>query len=378
MKKLIVFLMVCAISVTSFASTSDAKVKKFSQESKLVDACYSKENIAVSPMSLNQALGMVQNGASGKTAKELNNYLGMSASEYNKYSKKFNSNLAKELKVANSVWLTDNKSYVLSDKFSKTLKDNYKVSCQRVAFGTDAGTKKINTWVKKKTGGMIPKMFDSTSSSTRLTLINAIYFESEWLSNFEKNDTYKGTFNGLTDKSNNVDFMYGETNYYLENSKALGVVKPYKNQRFEFIAILPKKSGDFKLSNLDIESLMKGKKMKSVHYNLPKFEVESTLSLKDVLSKDFGVKLAFTDDAEFSKLLSSGQPLKIDKVSQKVKIKVDENGTKAAAATSVEMTDCAIALQDKFKQIDFNRPFAFVIYDKETDSVLFYGKIVDL
>ena len=114
------------------------------------------------------------------------------------------------------------------------------------------------------------------------------------------------------------------------------------------------------------------------YFGLPKFEFEVKNDLGSVLKNKLGFKTALSDNAEFGNILSSGQKLHIDKVMQKVKIKVDENGTKAAASTIIDMVDGAVAIEEKFKRIDFNRPFAFMILDKDTDSVLFYGKVVNL
>ena len=378
MKKFLVSILLGAAILTSGVSTSYAKTVSYTTESKLLDACSGDSNSIVSPLSLNQALGMVGNGATGKTAKEFKKYFGVSQSSYNKYSKNLINNKSGELKVANSVWLTNDTNYKLKKSFNSVLKKNYGVSCKRVAFGTQSGTDKINKWVSDNTGGMIPNMLKNTSASTRLSLVNAIYFESEWGINFDKESTRTTKFSNLNGKSSTVDYMNGETSYFLENKKAYGVVKPYKNARYEFVAILPKSKGDFNVSDLEVESLLKSKKEMKTYFGLPKFEFEVKNDLGSVLKNKLGFKTALSDNAEFGNILSSGQKLHIDKVMQKVKIKVDENGTKAAASTIIDMVDGAVAIEEKFKRIDFNRPFAFMILDKDTDSVLFYGKVMNL
>ena len=225
---------------------------------------------------------------------------------------------------------------------------------------------------------MIPKLLDSTSPQTKALLANALYFDAQWGNKFQASATEKDTFTNSDGETCSVDFMNGKGNDYFNNGQAEGFSKYYENGRFEFIAMLPLGENELDLEQLDLESFLESRTEEyKVTVSMPKFEFDfSADNLKSVL-KSFGIREAFSANAKLDKITSTGERLLIGDVVQKAKIVVEEDGTKAAAATGVIALGAALD-QREYKTVKLDRPFAFIIYDNEADSILFIGKVNQL
>lgn len=355
---------------------STVQAASYKNEAKLVDRLEKKnKNIVVSPLSLNMALAMAGNGASGSTKKEIEKYLGTDISGYNKFVKKNYSKSVKELKAANSVWSTNAPGYTLRRSYTKKLKNYYNAQSYQVDFAKRATVRKMNKWVKKHTGDMIPEIVQKVPVKTKLILVNALYFDANWMDTFYDGATADDRFTNSDNSQSDVPFMHGGAEYYFENEKATGFAKSYLNSRFEFVAVLPKEKGTFDVSGLDLSSFLASRTSDyGVTVEMPKFEFDySADRLKKVL-KASGIKKSFGSQAEFGKMFASGEKMMIDDVIQKAKIIVDEDGTKAAAATAIMAKSTAFLRRD-YKTVKLDRPFVFLIYDKAADSILFIGKV---
>ena len=375
--KRIVCMILCAGMLG--AGSSPVAAAKYEKEAALIEALEKEnENIIISPLSLNMALAMTGNGASGTTKKEIASYLGTEIGNYNKYVKQYYQNSVKELSVANSIWIAKDKNYDLNKTFSQKLKKCYQAKGFEVNFAKPATVNKINQWVEKNTGGMIPKLLDSTSPQTKALLANALYFDAQWGNKFQASATEKDTFTNSDGETCSVDFMNGKGNDYFNNGQAEGFSKYYENGRFEFIAMLPLGENELDLEQLDLESFLESRTEEyKVTVSMPKFEFDfSADNLKSVL-KSFGIREAFSANAKLDKITSTGERLLIGDVVQKAKIVVEEDGTKAAAATGVIALGAALD-QREYKTVKLDRPFAFIIYDNEADSILFIGKVNQL
>ena len=359
--------------------STPAFAAKYETETALVEQLEKKEeNIIISPLSLDMALAMAANGASGSTKKEIASYLGMSIAAYNKYVKKNYPNSVKELSVANSIWIAKDKSYALNEAFSNKLKKFYRAKGFEVNFAKAGTVKKINKWVKKNTGGMIPKLLNSTSPETKALLANALYFDAQWGNKFNSGATVKDTFTNSSGETSDIDFMNGKGDDYFNNGKAEGFSKYYENGRFEFIAMLPLEGNELDLEQMELESFLESRNSAyKVTVSMPKFEFEySADTLKSAL-KSLGIQEAFSANAKLNKITSTGQRLIVDDVVQKAKIIVEEDGTKAAAATGIIALGAALDERES-KDIKLDRPFAFFIYDNQAESIVFIGKVNQL
>ena len=371
----------CLVLCAGMVGTGSTAVfaAKYEKEAALVEKLEKQDqNILISPLSLNMALAMTANGASGKTKKEIAAYLGDSIASYNIYVKKNYKSSVEELQVANSIWVAKDADYELNKTFSTKLKKFYQAKGFEVKFGKPATAKKINNWVKKNTGGMIPKLLDSTSPQTEAILANALYFDAQWMNKFSHDATAKDTFTNSNGKEVKTDFMNGKGSDYFSNDLAEGFSRYYQNSRFEFIAILPKEGVELDLEQIGLESFLASRTSDYiVTVSMPKFEFDfSADNLKTAL-QDMGIKQAFSANAKLDKITSTGKQLKIDDVIQKAKIIVEEDGTKAAAATGMVVVGSALDQRER-KNIKLDRPFAFLIYDNQADSILFIGKVNQL
>lgn len=339
------------------------------------------KNIMLSPTSLNFALGMIAEGAKGETKEALKEYLGTDdfaayAKQYMENIKKYNSDeenygYKSKLKIADAVWADDDLK--LQDAFKKSVSSNFSAKVENLDFSnTDKTCKRINKWCDKNTEGLIPKIItpDTISKDTELCLTNSLYFESGWSGDPWTLSNKKEKF-GDKEKTK---YMTRAGDRYYENDKATAFGRNYANG-LSFVGILPNEEGDFTLEDLDIESLLKSEpEYDEVDCKMPKLNFETSAILNDMLS-DLCLKNIFSNDADFSGIADKNT--KVSAVLQKTKLELDENGTKAAAATAAVM-ECmsAMAPDPVVKSVELTRPFAFLIFDEMNNEILFMGKVV--
>ena len=216
-------------------------------------------------------------------------------------------------------------------------------------------------------------------------LINALAFEAEWQTPYNSYQVYdEGEFFG-DDAIELAEFMSGEEYYYLEDESATGFIKPYFGGNYAFAALLPNEEINLEeyvqsLTGTHIHKLLKAPINHDVIATMPKFESESATSLKTAF-KILGVHDAFdVESADFSKLGSyEGENILIGNILHNTYIKVDEKGTKAGAATIVEVVaESAMIDEEPPKYVTLNRPFLYMIVDMNEGIPLFMGVIRDL
>ena len=238
----------------------------------------------------------------------------------------------------------------------------------------------INDWVSNQTEGRIEDLIPQgvIDALTRLVLTNAIYFNAAWLNPFNEDLTTDGTFY-LPDGSETVVPMMSQTESfgYLDGDGYQAVELPYDGSELAMVIMMPDsgKFGTFE-DSLDIEkvgAIMDGIESKQVALTLPKFEFESEFSLADTLAA-MGMPVAFSGAADFSGMTGTKELL-IGDVLHKAFVSVDEAGTEAAAATAVVME--LTAVPEEPIEVTIDRPFIFLIYDIETEAILFLGRVAN-
>ena len=328
----------------------------------LLSAEASGKNIMFSPTSLNFALGMIAEGAKGETKEILDDYLGTNdfaayAKEYLDKIKAYNTEdesygYQSKVKIADAVWV-DN-GLTLQEKFKNTVSDSFGAEVETVDFSAAEKTcDVINSWCDKNTEGLIPKIItpDLINDNTGLCLTNSLYFESGWSGEpWNVSDTEESF-----GKKEKTKYMTCTGDRYYENDKATAFGRDYANG-LSFIGILPNDEVDCKM---------------------PKLNFETSTVLNDMLSS-LGLDNLFSSNADFSGI--AGQNVNVDTILQKTKLELDENGAKAAAVTAVTM-ECMSAAVEKepiIKTVELTRPFAFLIYDRSNDEILFIGKVISI
>ena len=350
----------------------------------LLSAEASGKNIMFSPTSLNFALGMIAEGAKGETKEILDDYLGTNdfaayAKEYLDKIKAYNTEdesygYQSKVKIADAVWV-DN-GLTLQEKFKNTVLDSFGAEVEAVDFSAAEKTcDVINSWCDKNTEGLIPKIItpDLINDNTGLCLTNSLYFESGWSGEPWKVSDTEESFG----KKEKTKYMTCTGDQYYENDKATAFGRDYANG-LSFIGILPNDEGDFNLEDLDIGGLLKSNpEYDEVDCKMPKLNFETNTVLNDMLSS-LGLDNLFSGNADFSGI--ADQNVNVDTILQKTKLELDENGTKAAAVTAVTM-ECMSATVEKepiIKAVELTRPFAFLIYDRSNDEILFIGKVISI
>jgi serpin B len=336
-------------------------------------------------------LGLAAEGASGETAQQLYAYLGRE--DYTDYVKEymtFAEGLAVEkgerqyaseysfhYEIANSIWINQKKQ--IQDAYRDSVTKSFRAEVSPADFDGDpsGAVKKINGWCDQKTHGMIPEIITERNIQRGLMaiLINSLYFESPWVDRW---NLYEGEFTDFQGHQTTQEMLTGSGNIYYENDKATAFGKAYYNG-FEFIGILPKEEGEFSILDLDLEGLLASADTSvDVSAKMPKLNFETSAERVEDLLKSQGITIPFdVSTACFDKIVK-GEELYIDTILQKCKIELDENGTKAAAVTAMMMRANGIAVEKKVKEVNLNRPFAFLIYDTVNDEILFVGKVTSI
>ncbi len=391
---LVVIVACCTFLITFVGATiSHSKVKK--EEEKIIKNTSSftikfikevnknskNKNYIVSPYSIEMALSMLKVGADGDTLVQIDNVL---------RDREFNLE-NDNIKIANAIFIKNYYKNVVEKDFINTLSSNYNSD---VLFDEFTTPDVINNWVNEKTNKMIPKILDDIDKDFALGLANAISIDAKWSYPFECQDTRSFEFvNGK--KKMNVEMMqqtYDEGVKYLEGDN-VGVILPYK-EKLEFVGIMPKDDLSDFIDNLDDKSLNdylnSFKKMSDndrVTLKLPRFSYSYDLDeFKNILIS-LGIKDAFDEElANFDKIITKDnlnslgkKNLYVGAAIHKARIELSERGTKAAAVTYFGVEAATAALEDDYNYINiqFDKPFMYLIRDTKTKEIIFFGTVYE-
>ena len=338
-----------------------------------------KENVCLSPLSAQFALAMVANGAEDKTKEEIYKAVG-SSTNANSYYKELLHTLNTnydwqhcEVNVANSIWINNKLS--VKEPFITENKENFDAAIETVEFN-DSTLHRINEWCSEMTKEKIPTILNDINPNDKMYLINALYFNAVWNKKFNKENTKKENFTTENGKVVKVDMMKQRENSLYCNNKDFEItVKRYYDGEYSMLLALPKKgvkcdeTAQAIMSNL--EKYLSEMSRCEVDLSMPQFTVEFGSSLKQVLEQQ-GITRAFGKRAQFNGI--SDEPLCISDIMQKTYIKVDEDGTEAAAVTALRVGAMSMRPQNIIP-MKLDRPFVFAIIKNDSNEVLFIGKI---
>ena len=344
-----------------------------------------KANVMISPASVSIALGMAYNGAEGSTMdafEEVLNYEGLTREEVNEITRELihvlvtnvNGNL---LEIANSLWYDE--KFPVETEFINLNSHYYDAEVNELDFRNAEAVGTINDWVSENTHGKIDEIIDSIDPAVMMILINAIYFNCVWDIEFNPDDTHQAYFYNEDGSSyGEVDMMYLESNFKVAITDSFKAVElPYKNGKFSMYLFLPSEESSVnqlleKLDGATWNTWIAGfSEIEDFKVYMPRFEFEFERSLGDDL-KEMGLDIAFTDQADFSGI--STIALYIADVIHKTYIKVNEEGTEAAAVTGVVMEVTSI---HPMNEIRLDHPFLFAITENSSRSILFAGKVAE-
>ncbi|MDZ7718241.1 MAG: serpin family protein [Balneolaceae bacterium] len=346
-----------------------------------------EENLFISPLSISTALAMTLNGAEGETLAQIKEALHLSGMEIEEVNQAFQSLIELlvsvdpkvTMKIANSVW--HEQSLPVKDDFLQRLEEFYNAEVAGLDFQDPGSVDTINRWVDDKTEGKIEKILDEIPAEMVMYLINAIYFKGDWLSKFDKDDTRKADFHLENGETAEVDMMSQKERFAAYFSEDVRMIElPYGDSLFTMSVLMP---GDpempldqfieEKVTYKNLSQWRSNLHVSEVPLELPKFEMDYEITYNDIL-KSMGMEQAFNENlADFSGIADvSPQNLYISEVKHKTFVSVDEEGTEAAAVTSV-----GVGVTSLPPSMVVNRPFVFIIHERESGTNLFMGKVKD-
>lgn len=380
---------------TVFANDNNAFTLNFFQS---LNGKMKNRSIVCSPLSITYVLSMVNDGATGITEQELEQTLGFHAGgiqAVNDYCKNLIDNLPHvdekvQLNIANAIFVND--KYQLKKQFQQDMANYYDAKAEALDFSSLSTLDRINGWCDEKTRGMIPTILERVDPRTVSYLLNAIYFKAEWASMFEKNETREEVFT-TPDGETRVPLMHQNVYMnYLRNDQYAAVSIPYGNGQWMMTVMLPEdgKTTDDVISSLAasgwstdfLKNPLREARRYAVDLKLPRFETafdtDDAGGLIELLM-GMGIRRAFDgNSAEIPNMCENGD-LYISMMKQKAKIKVNEEGSEAAAVTiaGVNFSSAVADTQEPPKAtFHANRPFVYVIHEQSSGVILFVGKFM--
>ena len=347
------------------------------------------KNTLISPLSVLYALAMTANGADGETLAQMQQVLGMDSDDLNCYMLAYMDLLpeAEEYKMslANSIWFKDDPNFTVNESFLQTNADYYGSSIYKAAF--DEGTRNdINNWVKEHTDEMIPEILDEIPDEAIMYLVNALAFEAQWDNVYDEFQVRDGIFTKEDGTKQDVEMMHADEYKYLSDDLATGFIKYYEGRKYAFAALLPNEGVTVQqyvdsLTGSHLQKMLADPEEIQVFTCIPKFESEYDIEMSEVL-QEMGMTDAFDwCIADFSKLGTynvDGMNICINRVLHKTFISVAEQGTKAGAATAVEMVAEGAAEIQEYREVILDRPFVYILIDCETNLPFFIGTMMDV
>jgi serpin B len=331
------------------------------------------KNIVLSPMSIIMLLGIAADAVSGKTRDEITEIIGkeISFDELKSVLSQIQSSFAESgsLMSSNAVCVKESIAKSIAAGYADRLKEIF----DGRLFSSNDIVRDVNAWVAEKTKGMIENAADESMNQTLACLMNAIAFESEWEDPYLDEDISKGKFHNADGSESAVQMMRSTEYSFVEDSRFTGFIKPYKDQKYAFMALLPRsKSKSFLLNavdQIDFSKLAGSAYFCEVHASMPEFKYDFGEDLTE-LCKELGIRTLFSPEADFSPM--SSEWLKVDSIIHKAHIEVDRLGTKAAAVTMAYVV-AGCAPTREFKRVNLNRPFVYAIMNTETGLPVFTG-----
>lgn len=360
-------------SLNDFAAKSSSKVLR-----------RQSDNYTYSPISAYMALSLAAAGSNGSTQQELLKVLSIDNKKGISYLSVQNANLFRQmyldndigkLKMANSLWLSNDLTF--NQSYLDTATGQFYASLFNVDFADQKTGELMGQWISENTNGTLaPKM--EVDKDLCMSIINTIYFKDQWVNKFEESATKEDTFYKADGSTVQCDFMnqvfsshcfvkgknYTASSLGLKNGGAMNFILPNKG-----VKIYDLLSSADKVSQLLTEG---EEKSGMVTFKVPKFSFNTDIDLSSTL-KSLGVKKAFQDTADFSGI-STDRGLFISEIKQQTHVAIDENGVEASAFTEIGMAGSALPV-DKAEMI-LDRPFIFTITDRN-GVVMFMGVIND-
>jgi serine protease inhibitor len=338
------------------------------------------DNVFISPVSIGVALAMAADGAAGSTRSGMLHTLGLTsdiAGTNAALIAALHANADAKIGLANAIWLRSD--IPPNPKYVSLLKSSYGAQAQAVDFAGPQAAATINAWVKANTLGLIDHLVDRTSAQDFLYLTNALAFQAKWSMPFKASATRPHPFTNSGGAQVSVSMMSQTANFSTASGDGYDVVRmPYGDGGYAAYVLLPEgNSTDALLQHLTaatFDANVKALKDERIALSLPRFTIAYRAALIPPLTA-MGMSTAFSNSADFSPMHAPPPRLQISSVEHATYLRVDEDGTTAAAATSIGMSMLAIRAEKPPRVIVVDHPFVFALRDEKTGTILFIGAI---
>ncbi|XP_049544533.1 antichymotrypsin-2-like [Anopheles darlingi] len=381
-------------NLQGLAGSSDAELLQQSNDFaihlyKQVSAQAGGGNVVISPFSIAASLSLVAMGAGGLTAEEMFGGLRYGKADRKEQVADWYGRLMRQLAndssiaVANTLYVKE--GYNVKRSFHDVATGSFQSEVHELNFAqNEAAAKTINNWVEKQTSNKIKDLIapDMLDEFTRMVLVNAVHFKGTWKYQFNVTNTRPMPFWISDAKSQDIPMMYikGRFGYKIIRDKGFSALQlSYSGSDTSMMVLLPNERNGLAaleeiLPSLNLIELRKQLWRSEVEVYLPKFKIEFSLELEDVL-KTLGMGRMFSNAAEFPDLLESNEPLKISKAIHKAFIEVNEEGTEAAAATAFS-AKFRTAKAPSVIQFKADHPFIYALLSQDK-GVYFLGKVTN-
>lgn len=340
-------------------------------------------NYFISPLSLHMDLGMLLNGASGSNAEQIRNALSLNGQDNEQINQAYKT-LLTDLPVAdpevqlglyNSVWYRNTVTF--KKPFIDDMKAYFDATVTAMDFNPQDASR-INHWASEKTNGKIKQVIGAINPDDVMFLLNALYFKGDWSSKFDKRFTAKADFHLENGSVKQIQMMRQQKafKYYADDDLQI-ITLPYGNGQFEMTVLLPKEGHSVNdlldgLTATQWADLKEHMQSQLVNIELPRFSIPAyEIKLNNIL-KAMGMESAFLAGADFSNLTDAD--VQVSFVKQNTYLRVDEQGTEAAAVTSTGIMTTSFPMPE---QMRCDHPFGIVISENTSNTILFMGKIMN-
>lgn len=347
-------------------------------------------NRMVSPYSAKMCLALLANGAEGETKQQILDAIGIT--DLDAYNAEVKETLARyesyagvlALNTANSLWINRSSfdGEFLPD-YRARMQEFFSAEAREVT--SDNSVEEVNAWANEKTNGKIDSILTEDHRDFAIALANAVYFKAAWETPFEEYRTKEGEFTDAQGVVSKLDFMNATDRFgYYEGDGVKAIQldygkrgekdgKPYylADKNYSFSMYLMLADGELDVEKFLNENAQFAKE--NVHVSIPKFELEYSVSMNDILMS-LGMVDAFDEDLADLSGLTGKDGLYVSDVLQKTYINVDEEGTEAAAVTAITLDECAAVYVEEPKEFIADKPFYFAIRDNTNGELLFVGR----
>ena len=345
----------------------------------------SNSNVIISPLSIQYAIGMADNGARGKTLAQLMSVNGQTGADLEGlneqlaylYNQLIRTKAGLKMSIANGVFYDGNK-FTIKDSYFESLDKFFAAEKSKLDFNDkEKSLSVINGWVSNKTNGRIEKVLNDITPDEFLFLINAIYMKADWDKPFPAELTRDMDFTAADGTVHRTPFISNRlTTGYTRSDEAATIAMSMGNGTLEALFIRPEKReiNDFIATVFDqqfIDRQAENARQSDIMLYIPKFKIKQHFDLRAILQR-MGISEPFTDHADLSGIGGNPGEVYLTRALHDVFMQLDEKGIEGAAVTTI-----GVGTTSAPPTVSFDTPFLLVIYDKETKTNIFIGKVAN-